>query len=122
MTTSAAGRRLRTALDSALKRESEKVGLPLVFDAREQAHVDAAVRAADHVAKLQRLLNEELRGEKRVSVAAKLMAEIRLQDLMVADHVGKVGLAELTPGKSVQHQAAAVARWGANRPQKRVRS
>ncbi|MCV7245885.1 hypothetical protein H7J83_24715 [Mycobacterium mantenii] len=109
-------------MSDALKRESEKAGLPLVFDAREQAHVDAAVRAADHVAKLQRLLNEEMRGERRVSVAAKLMAEIRLQDQVVADHVGKIGLPELAPTKSAQQQAAATARWGVNRPPKRVRS
>jgi AICAR transformylase/IMP cyclohydrolase PurH len=116
------GRRLRQSLDAALARESDRLGMPLVFDAREQQHVDAAVRAADHVAKLQRLLNAELRGEKRASVAAKLMSEIRLQDLVVAEHVAKIGLSELTPAKSSQHQAAATARWGENRPQKKVRS
>jgi hypothetical protein len=123
MATSAAGKRLLAGLDAALKRESEKAGLPLIFNPREQAHVDAAVRAADHVAKLQRLLSAELRGEARASVAAKLMSEIRLQDLVVAEHVGKIGLAELAPAKSAtQQSAAATERWGANRRPKLVRS
>ncbi|MCV7382200.1 hypothetical protein H7K38_26655 [Mycobacterium alsense] len=102
-----------------MARESARRGLPLRWDEREAHHIDAAVRAADHVAKLQRLLNAELRGEKRASIAAKMMAEIRLQDQVVADHLARIQIGDLPVAKSPQHRDAAQQRWGENRPPKR---
>jgi hypothetical protein len=111
--------RLRAALDAALVRESERCGQPLRWDEREAQHVDAAVRAADHVEALQRLLDDELAGERRPSIVVKLTAEIRLQDHVISEHLGRIQIGDLVLFESPQHQAAAVARWGANRPKKR---
>src|SRR6476619_6854479 len=102
-----AGQRLRAGLDAALARESEKLGQPLRWDEREQHHIDAAVRAADHVEQLQRLLDAELEAERRASVVTKLTAEIRLQDHTVSEHLGRIQLQELQPTKSPQHRDAA---------------
>ena len=52
------GFELRAALDAALARESQRCGQPLKWDEREAQHVDAAVRAAEHVDALQELLDE----------------------------------------------------------------
>lgn len=110
---------LRAALDAALARESQRCGQPLRWDEREQQHVDAAVQAAEHVEALQQLLDDELGGERRPTTVVKLMSEIRLQQHAIAEHLGRVQIGDLVPLKSPQHQAAAVSRWGANRPKKR---
>ena len=49
----------------------------------------------------------------------KLTSEIRLQQHAIGEHLGRIQIGDLAPVKSLQHQAAAVARWGANRPKKR---
>ncbi len=107
---------LRAALDAALARESQRCGQPLRWDEREQQHVDAAVRSAEHVEALQQLLDDELGGERRPTTVVKLTSEIRLQQHAIAEHLGRIQLGDLAPLKSPQHQAASAARWGANRP------
>jgi hypothetical protein len=115
--TGPAGKRLRADLDAALARESDKLGgAPLRWDEREQQHIDAAMRAADHVAKLERILNAELaREEVRPTALVKLAGEIRLQDRAIGEHLGHLKLDEFAPSTSAQHRAAARARWGADR-------
>jgi hypothetical protein len=114
--TGSAGKRLRSQLDAALAREADKLGMPLRFDEREAHHVEAAMRCADNRAHLQRMLNAELRGEKRPTIVTKLAAEVRLQDRAIAEHLGRISVGDLAPlGVSVQHRAAARARWGAPR-------
>jgi hypothetical protein len=113
-----AGQQLRAGLDGALARESDKLGQPLRWDEREQHHIDAAVRAANHVEQLEGLLAAEFEGEKRAAVVTKLTAEIRLQDHTVSEHLGRIQLGELQPTKSPQHRQAARQRWGAERPKR----
>jgi hypothetical protein len=71
------------------------------------------------VAVLQGLLDDELCGERRPTTVVKLTSEIRLQQHAIAEHLGRIKIGDLDPVKSAQHQSAAVARWGANRPKKR---
>lgn len=113
------GPELRAAWDAALARESPRCGQPLRWDEREQQHVDAAVQAAEHMETLQQLLDEELGGEPRPTTVVKLTSEIQLQQHAIGEHLGRIQIGDLAPLKSPQHQAAAVARWGANRPKKR---
>lgn len=117
-----AGERLRADLDAALARESEKVGRPLRWDEREVSHIAAACRAADHVGLLQARLDAEVcGGEDRASIVVKLVAEIRNQDRSIGEHLAWLQLDEFAPpAKSPQHRAAALSRWGAQRPPKRV--
>lgn len=110
--------RLRASLDAALARESQRIGQPVRWDEREQHHVDAACLAAVHVDALQRLLDDELAGERRPTTVVKLTSEIRLQQQAIGDHLRRVQLDGVVP-KSAQHQAAASARWGQNRPKRR---
>lgn len=114
------GSELRAALDAALARESQRCGQPLRWDEREQNHVDSAVRSADHIEALQKLLDEELAGERRPATVVKLTSEIRLQQHAIAEHLGRIQLGDLAPSKSPRHQDAAAARWGAPRPKRRV--
>ncbi|MGV0718546.1 hypothetical protein ABQE93_24380 [Mycolicibacterium sp. XJ662] len=114
------GDQLRAGLDAALQRESARIGQPLRWDEREQEHIDAAAQAANHVEALQGLLDAELAGDRRPTTVVKLMAEIRLQRQAISDHLSRLSVGDLAAaGKSQQHRAAAVARWGENRPRKR---
>jgi hypothetical protein len=116
------GDRLRTALDAALAREAQRLGdEQLRWDEREASHIAAACRAADHVEILQARLAAEVDGEDRATVVVKLAAEIRQQDRCIGDHLAWLQLDEFAPpAKSLQHTAAARARWGAERPKRRV--
>lgn len=114
-----AGQRLRADLDAALAREAEKVGRPLRWDEREANHIAAACRAADHIGLLQARLDAETGGEDRASIVVKLAAEIRQQDRCIGEHLARLQLDEFAPpGKSHQHRAAALGRWGAQRPKR----
>jgi hypothetical protein len=57
-------------------------------------------------------------GENRASILVQLASEIRLQDRAVTEHLGRIQIDDVAPLKSPQHRAAAVSRWGANRPKK----
>lgn len=121
MTNHTPGEQLRADLDAALARESERVGRPLRWDEREASHITAACRAADHVALLQARLDAETGGENRASIVVKLAAEIRQQDRSIGEHLSWLQLDEFAPpAKSPQHRSAALSRWGAQRPPKRV--
>lgn len=111
-----AGEQLGAALDAALGRESQKLGQPVRWDEREQRHVDAACRAADAVEVLDELIAAELAGEGRGSLVVKYLAERRLQDDKVSEHLKWLQLDEFAPLKSPQHVAAGQQRWaGAQR-------
>lgn len=117
--TRSAGRRLRADLDQVLAAESDRLGgAPLRWDPRELTDIEAACAAADNVTRLQRLLNAELRGDKRPTVIVKYAAEARLQRRAVAEHLGHIQLTGLAPVRSAQHSAAARARWGPQRPRR----
>jgi hypothetical protein len=108
-----AGEQLRAAIDAALAREGEKLGQPgLCWDEREQQHVDAACRAADAVELLDQQIATERTGEGRGSLIVKYLAERRLQDDKVSEHLKWIQLDEFAPLKSPQHVAAAQTRWG----------
>ncbi|OBH55473.1 hypothetical protein [Mycobacterium sp. E2479] len=106
-----AGQQLRAALDAALKRESKKLGQPVRWDERERQHVDAACRAADAVELLDQRITAEQAGEQRGSIIVKYLAERRLQDDKVSEHLRWLQLDEFAPLKSPQHVAAGQARW-----------
>lgn len=111
-----AGETLRAAIDAALAREGEKLGQPgLCWDEREQQHVDAACRAADAVEMLDQQIAAERAGEDRGSLIVKYLAERRLQDDKVSEHLKWIQLDEFAPLKSPQHVAAAQTRWGEQR-------
>jgi hypothetical protein len=107
-----AGGKLRAALDAALDRERQKLGVQsLRWDEREQQHVDAACRSADAVELLDRRIVEEQTGENRGSMIVKYLAERRLQDDKVSEHLKWLALEEFAPLKSPQHVAAGNASW-----------
>jgi len=117
------GKQLRERVDAVLAAEAARVGKQLAWDAVEQSHVDSAVLAAEHAELLQQRLDAELgRDEPRESLAASLVAEIRLQRRALSEHLTKIPLLRSAPdGKSAQHHAAAQARWGVARPMRRVK-
>jgi hypothetical protein len=107
-----AGEALRAAIDAALDRERVKLGKPaLQFDEREEQHLDAACRAADAVELLDRQVAAEMAGENRGSLIVKYLAERRLQDDKVSEHLKWIQLEEFAPLKSPQHAAAGQQRW-----------
>ncbi|WP_131816259.1 hypothetical protein [Mycolicibacterium porcinum] len=118
-----ASSKLRTEVDAALRREAERLGVPtLTWTAKELHHIEAACRAADHRAELQRVLAVELarpEDEIRVASITRLSTEIRLLDVGVGEHLGKLGIAELKPDHA-QQRAASQARWGAVKRPKRL--
>ena len=119
MMTGSAGKRLLAELDAALAREAARLGgAPLRWDERETHHIEAAARAADNRARLQRLLNAELRQENRAATVTKLAAEIRLQDRAIGEHLARIQIGELAAVKSGRHRDAARTRWGAPRPKR----
>jgi hypothetical protein len=115
-----AGEQLRADLDAELKRESARLGQRLRWDRRELHHIDAACREADHVELLQQRLDAEAADENRASILVKIIAEVPNLDRSIADHLNRVQIGNLLVAKSPQHHAAATARWGVNRPPKRV--
>ncbi|OQZ87846.1 hypothetical protein BST11_25895 [Mycobacterium alsense] len=118
-----AGKALRARVDAILEAKGAADGKVLAWDPLELAHIEAAVVAADHAELLQRRLDAELeRAEPKDSLLASLSAEIRRQRSAITEHMTKVPLlAGVSAGKSVQHQSAAAARWGAGRPMRRVK-
>jgi hypothetical protein len=106
-----AGQELRAAIDAALAREGEQLGQKLRFDEREQQHVDAACRAADAVELLDRQIADELSGDNRGTMLVKYLAERRLQDDKVSEHLKWIQLEQFALLKSPQHVAAGAARW-----------
>jgi len=106
-----AGQRLRGALDAALTREGERLGQKIRWDEREAQHIDAACRAADAVELLDRRIAAEQTGEDRGTMVIKYLAERRLQDDKVSEHLKWLLLEEFAPLKSPQHVAAGQARW-----------
>ena len=86
--------------DAALQRQSEAAGHPLKWDEREQQRVDSACAAADHVEELQKLLAEELDGERRASVVANLMKECRMQRQAIANHMRAIDMDGEGPQKA----------------------
>lgn len=117
------GKQLRVRVDAVLAAEGVRVGKQLAWDELEQSHLDAAVQAAEHAELLGQRLDAELgRDQPRESLAASLVAEIRLQRRALSEHLTKIPLLRSAPdGKSAQHQAAAQARWGSARPMRRVK-
>lgn len=118
-----AGKQLRASVDAVLTAEAARVGKNLAWSPVEQSRVDSAVQAAEHAELLQLRLDAELaRDEPRMTLAASLVAEIRLQRKAVAEHLTAVPLLRgAADGKSATHQAAAQARWGPGRPMRRVK-
>lgn len=113
-----AGETLRAALDAALERERLASGAPSArWDEREQQHIDAACRAAAAVELLDQQIAAARAGECNGSLLVKFLAERRLQDDKVSEHLKWLQLEQFTPLKSPQHAAAANARWG-QRPQR----
>jgi hypothetical protein len=107
-----AGVMLRAAINAALDRERIKLNKPrLQFDEREEQHLDAACRAADAVELLDRQIVAERAGEGRGSLIVKYLAERRLQDDKVSEHLKYLQLEEFAPLKSPQHVAAGQSRW-----------
>jgi hypothetical protein len=106
-----AGRQLRSALNSALARESQQLGKLIRWDEREQQHIDAACRAADAVELLDQRIADEMAGERRGTMIVKYLAERRLQDDKVGEHLKWIQLEQFAPLKSPQHAAAGAARW-----------
>jgi hypothetical protein len=107
-----AGETLRGAINAALDRERTKLNKPrLQFDEREGQHLDAACRAADAVELLDRQVAAEMAGENRGSLVVKYLAERRLQDDKVSEHLKYLQLEEFAPLKSPQHVAAGQSRW-----------
>lgn len=109
----ATGEELRAALDAALARESVKLGETIRWDEREQQHIDAACRAADAVELLSQRIAaaEQLPGDGAGTVIVKYLAERRLQDDKVSEHLKWLQLEEFAPLKSPQHVAAGQKRW-----------
>ncbi|MGH3556435.1 hypothetical protein [Mycobacterium sp.] len=105
------GQQLRAALDAALAREGERLGQQLRWDEREQHHIDAACRAVDAVELLDRRIAAEQVGEDRGTMVVKYLAERRLQDDKVAEHLKWLQLEQFAPLKSPRHVAAGAARW-----------
>ncbi|ORV44541.1 hypothetical protein AWC02_14945 [Mycolicibacter engbaekii] len=89
----------------------------LEWSPHELTHLDAACRAADRAEALRLAFAAEQAGEQRPDVLVKLSSELRMLDKAVADHLGRLTLAEDERVKSPQHQAAANARWDARRAQ-----
>lgn len=106
-----AGEQLRAALAAALARESVKRGETIRWDEREQQHIDAACRAADAVQLLDERIEAERAGEGNGSLIVKYLAERRLQDDKVSEHLKWLQLKEFAPLKSPQHVAAGQKRW-----------
>ena len=106
-----AGQELRAALDAALAREAQTLGQAVRWDEREQHHVDAACRAADAVELLDARIASEQALEDSGSLIVKYLAERRLQDDKVAEHLKWLQLDQFAPLKSPQHVAAGQARW-----------
>jgi hypothetical protein len=107
-----AGEQLRAAIAAAMDRERVKLGEPdFQLDEREQQHLDAACRAADAVELLDRQVAAEMAGENRGTMVVKYLAERRLQDDKVSEHLKWIQLEEFAPLKSPQHVAAGQARW-----------
>lgn len=103
-------------LRSAWEAELARVDPALEWGPHEAAHMDAACRAADRAEALRAAFDAEQRaGEKRPDVLVRLSSELRMLDKAIADHLGRITLAEDGRAKSPQHQAAANARWDARR-------
>jgi hypothetical protein len=105
---------LRAAVDEALARERDDLGQPtLEWDERERQHIDAACRAADAVELLgQRIAVEQAKGaEGNVSLIVKMMAERRLQDDKVSEHLKYLQLEQFAPMKNPHRVAGGHARW-----------
>jgi hypothetical protein len=106
-----AGEQLRVGLDAALAREGQRLGQKLRWDEREGHRIDAACRAADAVELLDRRIAAEQVGEDRGTMVVKYLAERRLQDDKVGEHLKWLQLEQFAPLKSPQHVAAGQARW-----------
>jgi hypothetical protein len=106
-----AGKQLRADLEGALAREAQKLGKPIRWDEREQHHIDAACRARDAVELLDARIAAEQSGEDRGTMIVKYLAERRLQDDKVSEHLKWLQLEQFAPLKSPQHAAAGAARW-----------
>lgn len=120
-----AGEQLRADLTDALARASRNAGAPLSWDEREQRAVDAAVRAADHIELLERVIAGEAAAEQpNASAVTKAAAEIRQQDRHLAECLARLDLGHAwaaEAGKSQRHVDMARQRWGAQRPTRRVK-
>lgn len=90
----------------------------LEWSPHELAHMDAACRAADRAEALRAAFAAEQAAGRRPDVLVKLSSELRMLDKAIADHLGRLTLAEDGRVKSPQHQAAANARWDALRAQR----
>ncbi|SPM27180.1 hypothetical protein [Mycobacterium terramassiliense] len=108
----AAGERLRAQLDAAMERERAQLGQPaLEWDEREQQHIDAACRAAGAVELLDERIAAERAAENRASILVKCLAERRLQDARVSEHLGHLQLEQFAPLKNPHRVAGGRARW-----------
>ncbi|MGV0699147.1 hypothetical protein [Mycolicibacter sinensis] len=121
-----AGEQLRADIDAAVARASAELGQPLRFDEREARAVAAAVRAADTIALLERLMAAEAATEApNTSVITKMAAEARQQDRHLGECLARLDLPSwaVKGGKSPRHAAMAQARWGGSgpRPVRRVK-
>lgn len=107
-----AGERLRADLDAAMDRERAQLGQPaLEWDEREAQHIAAACRAADAVELLDERIAAERAGEDRASILVKCLAERRLQDDKVSEHLKYLQLEQFTPLKNPHRVAGGHARW-----------
>jgi hypothetical protein len=106
-----AGEQLRADLDAALAREAQTLGKPIRWDERELHHIAAACRARDAVELLDARILAEQSGEDRGTMIVKYLAERRLQDDKVSEHLKWLQLEQFAPAKSPQHVAAGAARW-----------
>lgn len=114
-----AGETLRAAIEAAIQLERDRLNEPMFqLDEREQQHLDAACRAADAVELLDQQIAAERAAENRVSLVVKCLAERRLQDDKVSEHLKWIQLEAFAPLKSPQHVAAGQASWPRQRGRK----
>ncbi|CDO89961.1 hypothetical protein AWC29_04050 [Mycobacterium triplex] len=108
------GELLRAQLDEAMARERDQLGQPaLEWDEREQQHIDAACRAADAVELLDQRIEAEQAGEHGGNgpLIVKYLAERRLQDDKVSEHLKYLHIEQFTPLKNPHRVAGGHARW-----------
>jgi hypothetical protein len=102
-----AGAKLRTDLDTALRRAAQEQGLAaLEFSEIERGLIVAAVDQADWIEKLKVMRAAELAGDAAPTTLVKLSAEIRLCERQMFELVGRVNFG-VGVAKSPHHQRAA---------------
>lgn len=107
-----AGRRLRAAMDAALKRAADEMGpgQSLEWDETEEMMLSRAASAADRAEQLRTAYADELANQTRSTALTRLSAEIRALDKQTVDLIRSVHVGVGAP-KSAQHQQAARSRW-----------